>query len=318
MSTATIAIIGAGMAGAACAQALIEAGRKVVVVDKGRRVGGRLAQRRVGDAVFDHGAQYLGAHDPAFAAAMGSWQEAGLVAAWPGVSSGRGEPVRIGVPAMNAPVQHLLHGSEVRTSCRVTALAQGEAGWTLRAGDGPALGPYPQLVLAIPAPQAVALLRPAITRHALAPLLDRLAGVHMAPCWSVLAAFAARIGGAENTYRRPDDTLAWCARNPSKPGRGEVESWTLHAAPGWSRDHLEQRPEEVVAPLLDAFAQLVGRPLPLPVHLSAHRWRFSMVEEPLGEAVLLGPGLALCGDWCLGPRVEAAWLSGRAAAAALS
>ena len=313
---ATIAVVGAGMAGAACARALIDAGHAVVVFDKGRDTGGRLAQRRAEGAVFDHGAQYMGAHDPAFVAAVDGWREAGLVAAWPGVTGGRGQPVWIGVPAMSAPVRHLLRGSDVRTGCEITALARGAAGWTLAEATGAGHGPYARLVLAIPAPQAAALLR-TTGDAADAPALARLDGVRIAPCWSVLAAFHGRIEGVGDSLRRSDGALAWCARNSSKPGRGAVESWTLNATPSWSRQHLERQPAEVVAPLLDAFARLSGRALPLPRHLEAHRWRYAMVEEPLGLAVLHGPDVALCGDWCLGPRVEAAWLSGRAAAATL-
>ena len=313
----TIAVIGAGMAGAACARALEDAGRRVVVFDKGREVGGRLAQRRAGEAVFDHGAQYLSARDPAFSAAVAAWEEAGLVAAWPEVRSGRGDPVRVGVPAMNAPVRHLLHGLPVHSLCRIAGLTRGRAGWTLVDEAGRRHGAFPQAAIAIPASQALALLRTA-DEPALAPLEGKLAEVRMAPCWSGLVAFAGRIQGAHDSYRRDDGVLAWCARNTSKPGRGEVESWTLHATPSWSRDHLEQEPAAVIPPLLDAFAELTEVPLPLPVHLAAHRWRYSMVEEPLGKAALVGSDLVLCGDWCLGPRVEAAWLSGRAAAAAIA
>jgi renalase len=60
--------------------------------------------------------------------------------------------------------------------------------------------------------------------------------------------------------------------------------------------------------------------LPAPAYLSAHRWRYALVERPLGEPCLWDEALrlGLCGDWCLGPRVEAAWMSGRALAAALA
>ncbi|NIR36133.1 MAG: FAD-dependent oxidoreductase, partial [Actinobacteria bacterium] len=49
-------VIGAGMAGLTAARLLTDRGADVLVVDKGRAVGGRMATRRVGDAAFDHGA----------------------------------------------------------------------------------------------------------------------------------------------------------------------------------------------------------------------------------------------------------------------
>ena len=59
--------------------------------------------------------------------------------------------------------------------------------------------------------------------------------------------------------------------------------------------------------------------MPNPVYLSGHRWRYAFVEKSLGVACLSGGNhrIAACGDWCLGARVEAAFLSGRAAAEAV-
>jgi renalase len=53
------------MAGAACAAALARAGAAVRLFDKGRSIGGRMAQRRVDTYAFDHGAQYFSAGRPA-------------------------------------------------------------------------------------------------------------------------------------------------------------------------------------------------------------------------------------------------------------
>lgn len=82
-----IAIIGAGVAGLSCGQALQDGGHVVALFDKGRSAGGRMATRRVpapaGDIAFDHGAQYFTVRAPVLAAAVTSWQAAGVVARWP-------------------------------------------------------------------------------------------------------------------------------------------------------------------------------------------------------------------------------------------
>ena len=56
---ADVLVVGAGMAGVTAAAELRRAGRRVLVLDKGRAVGGRLASRGVGAATFDHGAQFI-------------------------------------------------------------------------------------------------------------------------------------------------------------------------------------------------------------------------------------------------------------------
>ena len=84
---ADILVIGGGMAGLAAARALHEGGARVIVIDKGRGPGGRMATRRVevaGHQVsFDHGAQYFTARDPAFRAVVAGWEAAGVAARWP-------------------------------------------------------------------------------------------------------------------------------------------------------------------------------------------------------------------------------------------
>lgn len=306
------------MAGAACARTLADAGHVVRLFDKGRSVGGRMAQRRVDGACFDHGAQYLRVRDPAFAAAVADWQASGLVTAWAGAEAAAGGPVLAGVPAMNAPVKALLAGLVVETESLVAAISHGSGGWSIRGADGTGQGPFAAVVLAVPAPQAVDLLASIGPGHG-ADLILRLGGVQMAPCWSLLAAFVRRLP-IDAAALRLSGPLAWAARNASKPGRGEVETWTVHAGPDWSREHLERRPEETAPLLLAAFAAATGIDLPAPSHLSAHRWRYALVERPLGGSCIWDSALrlGLCGDWCLGPRVEAAYLSGRALAAALA
>ena len=77
-----VLIIGAGLAGLSAANDLHQAGLKVLVVDKGRGLGGRLAGRRIGDATFDHGAQFMTARDSRFKASVAEWIEAGVAEEW--------------------------------------------------------------------------------------------------------------------------------------------------------------------------------------------------------------------------------------------
>ena len=62
--TTDILIIGAGITGLIAGYHLNKAGREILIVDKSRGVGGRMATRRIGDASFDHGANFLYATDP--------------------------------------------------------------------------------------------------------------------------------------------------------------------------------------------------------------------------------------------------------------
>ncbi len=170
---------------------------------------------------------------------------------------------------------------------------------------------FDALAIALPAEQAAPLLRPV---H---PAFADLAGqTPAAPCWTVMAAFAAPLPAPD--ILREEGPIGWAARNNAKPGRTGPESWVVQAGPDWSRAHLERSPSEIVPLLLDALATRLGQPLRTPLAATAHRWRYAR-SGAQGSASLWDPAarLGVCGDWLLGPRVEAGWLSGTNLAAAV-
>ncbi|MCK5929724.1 MAG: FAD-dependent oxidoreductase, partial [Nocardioides sp.] len=86
-----VTIVGAGISGVACARVLAAAGIPVELVDRGRRVGGRMASRRHEGRPADIGASYVTVSDPAFEDVVARWAEAGLAQEWTdtfGVASG--------------------------------------------------------------------------------------------------------------------------------------------------------------------------------------------------------------------------------------
>ena len=323
MSSPRIAVIGAGLAGLSCARALAARGATIRLFDKGRSAGGRLATRRAeagGRALqFDHGAQYLTARSEGFAALLAACG-----------ASPWGEPGRlVGSPGMSALPRTMAVGLDLRTARQVTAIEGHPGAWVVRhldaalARPGHPLplavpesdGPFDAVAIALPPDQAAPLVAP----HAPA-WATRLATVRLAPCWTLMAAFAAPLPLPDGLRPEAAGPIGWAARDSSKPGRPQgAECWVVQGSPAWSRTHLEAPPGQVVAALLAALDVLAGAALPEPIHAAAHRWRYSLVEVPLGAPCLADPalGLGLAGDWCLAGRAEAAFESGTALAATL-
>ena len=324
-----VAVIGAGLSGLACAERLIGRGWPVTVFDKGRAPGGRMATRRAdagGGAEdagprFDHGAQYFTARDPRFRGRVDGWVAQGVAAPWTGrivrigkdgnVEESPGERF-VGTPGMTAPARLLARSVAPRSGVRVAEVIPGDDGWRLRDEAGRDLGSYGRVAVAVPSPQAVPLLAEAPDLAAAA------ADAVMAGCWSVMARFPQPLGPDYDGAFVTDSPLSWIARDSSKPGRdaGGGETWVLHGSPEWSQRHIEDDPAEVIARLTAAFRELAGIGPAEADHLAAHRWRFSIPVRGLDRECLYDPerGLGACGDWCLGGRVEGAFLSGLALA----
>ncbi|MCY1045143.1 FAD-dependent oxidoreductase [Corallococcus sp. bb12-1] len=315
-----VAVIGAGVSGLTLARVLTGAGFPVRVLDKGRGPGGRLATRRGADGgTFDHGAQYFTARDPLFVALVEAWVAQGVAAEWQGrigtlergaVAPSAKESVRyVGVPGMNSVAKVLAEGLDLRSGVRVERVSRDGKAWRLTSDSGEDLGLAEVVVAAVPAPQAVPLLAGAPA------LADQAKGARLSPCWAVMARFEEPVALALDGAFVKDSPLSWVAREASKPGRASGERWVLHGSPEYSAAHLEETPEEVAPKLLEAFAQALGTGVRA-VEAVAHRWRFAMPSPPLDTPALYDAeaGLGACGDWCAGPRVEGAFLSGVALA----
>lgn len=294
-----VAIVGAGLAGLACAAVLEEAGIAVSLFDKGKRPGGRLSTLTLGDRQWDFGAQYFLARDSRFAAQAARWKRRGVAERWWNGPSG----ALVGVPGMSALVEAECGGRDVQFNALVQRIERTAGAWRL-VGPGLDAGGFEALVVAVPAEQAAALL----SLHDLV-LAREAAAVRSAPCWTAMIGFEKPLGNIP-AYLREFPPIAWAARGSAKPGRPGGETWVVEADPQWSRQHLEKAADEVAAELFQALDHGVG-PLPAPAFLKAHRWRFARpaVEHelmPWNPAIRLGA----CGDWCGAPTIEAAWLSG--------
>ncbi len=304
-------MVGAGLAGLACAHRLQEAGHRVRILDKGRAPGGRLATRRQEQAAFDHGAQYFTTSDSSFAELVARAASEGQVARWtPRWSSPVTETrdLWVGVPGVASLPRWLAQGLEVSLGCRITRLARADSGWLLTDDSGREYPQWDFVVLAVPAPQAAVLAR------AHSELAQRVAAIRMLPCWAVLAAFDSPVAAPFDASFSDDPMLPWVARNSSKPRRSGLDAWVLHAGPAWSTARLEALPGEVEKALLERLPERLGTKLPPVALLQAHRWRFARVDGALGEPFLVDEPntMAFCGDWCIDARVEAAFLSGDA------
>jgi renalase len=305
-----IAIIGAGVAGLAAARRLRQRGAAVVLFEKSRGIGGRMATGRVGDLQFDHGAQYFTAKGPRFQEAVAGWEASRNVAPWFGRSY-------VGTPGMTAPASAMAEGLPVVTECQVSSIRRNVDGWSVLDADGivrtPGNGCFSAIVLVVPSPQAAPLANSAGVAF---PEIER---ARYAPCWALMLAFATPLDLPGDRIKPEDRVIGWIARNASKPGRAQAhETIVVHATPEWSRAHLEESREEVARRLLARFQTVTGQTR-APTFVAAHRWRYALVEEPAGTPFVWDAAsrLGACGDWCLGPRVEAAFDSGEALAEAV-
>jgi predicted NAD/FAD-dependent oxidoreductase len=298
--TAEIAVIGAGPAGLAAASALQRAGRSVMVLEKSRGIGGRLATRRTRTGLdFDHGAPSVPGRPLPFAAFLDGAISAGHGATWRGAV--------VGLPGMSGLLAGLAAPLDIRFGTEATEITRGAAGWRVAMGEESLT--VAGVVCTAPAPQTARLCA------SIPEIAEAAHAARMTPCWALMVAWE-DAGSVPATLPEP---LSVVTDTASKPERAAgPHRFTAHAETGWSEAHLEADRETVEAALLPVLAGAVGA-AGAPLYAAAHRWRFARVAQPVGLDCVVAPGgLVAAGDWVSGAEAGDAYASGLAAAAALA
>lgn len=300
-------IIGAGIAGLLAARSLQDAGARVTVLEKSRGLGGRLATKRVGDAVFDQGAQYFTVKDPRFAAWVDRWETVGVVARWPD-----GERMRyVGRPSMTAVAKALGEDLDIKRENKVTAIGSCGDHWCVDVENHGCLRAE-RVLLTAPVPQALALLKAG--DYALPEALAaRLAALTYDPCLALLVTLGGRSRLPAEGLRRECGAIRWAADNQAKGVSPNVAAVTLHLSPDFSAQHYGCTDAEVLELVRAEAEDLIGAPI---AGATLHRWKFSLARTTDSEPFIWLPEsrLGFAGDAFGGPRVEGAALSGLALA----
>ena len=338
-----VVIVGAGIAGLAAAAELVASGRRVVVLEKSRGVGGRMATRRVGEAICDHGAQFFTVRGRAFGGMVAAAHEAGAVATWcegfaqaasidaalkpavDGHARWRGMSGMTDLPkrlAAQLPPDRCV----LRTAVKVSAIGVDGGRVRISLDPGPEAGEPTTLhaaavIVTSPVPQSLDLFAAGGLlggEGGIAPEIhQQLATVHYDPSFALMLALnSPSLVPPPGGIQFAGGPISWLADNQQK-GISSVPALTVHASGAFSRQHFDDPPEQVTAALIKLVRPWIdGDPATAIIGQSLHRWKFAtpttIISAPLVAAVPSLP-IVCCGDAFGGPKVEGAASSGLAA-----
>ena len=315
LKQSSVAIIGAGIAGLSCANQLQNLGFEVEVYEKSRGVSGRMSTRNGDNWSADHGAQYFTARDPLFIEELNHWIENGVAALWnPRLKvfkkgewheSSASEKRYVGTPNMTAPGKFIAQNLSIKLNQTIGNIRHHAGKWVLQSKEAGVIPKqFEWLILAIPAPQALAL-----TRHLDKEITSLAFNANMQGCWTVMATSERSLNAHFDAAFINDEIISWVSRNNSKPGRLGDEVWTIHANPQWSQQWIELDKDAAATLILDC-AKRLGLDFSKS-KISVHRWRYASGHNNYVESIINQEfQLGFCGDWLHGGRVEGAWLSG--------
>lgn len=331
-----VLILGAGLAGLKAARDLQAAGRRVLVLDKSRGVGGRAATRRWDGVPVDHGAQFFTARSDEFKTQVADWLERGVCFEWTTgfhqYDEGKGlrgpdadkdhhprYACRAGMNALGKDLAAGLSEGTVRLGALVTALSRTADGCWQAAIENTDDQPTARRVLVtLPAPQALALFeggddlapeaRVELKKIEVAPSLAvMLRGEEAKPEWQAI--------------QLRDAVLTWIGVDSDKrPGRtpGEL-TMVLHGVSDFSSRWQDGDLNEAARLIVERAGEIVGEWITRLPERQVHRWRYASVPHGLKDRPFLqaGGGLIFAGDAFMDSKIEGAYRSGQAAARAV-
>lgn len=322
-----ILIVGAGISGLMAATELQSRGMRVLVVEQGRVVGGRMATRRVGPGLADYGAQFFTVRTRLFQTWVSRWLAQDQLFHWSnGWSSGSLRKVRVdghsryavsgGMAALPA---YLAASLDVRTGVNIEMVEPDDHGW--RAQD--VLGNEYRaaaLLLTMPLPQAIGLLAEHV---ALIPSGPReiLEEITFAPCLAGMFWVEGELLlPPPGAFQRPHQPIQWIADNHLKGISPDAHVVTVHAGAQYSAELWGRPDEAILSELKHGFSSF--RSSTTVIHeAQLKRWYHALPEKTYTEFYWMSSGLpllALAGDAFGGPRVEGAALSGMAVGEAVA
>ena len=303
-----VIIIGSGIAGISAARLLHQEGRSVLVLDKGRRIGGRCATKRFAGFTFNHGAQFFTTKDEAFIKVT---QEAVLQGAVTNWSFGHDRGCYIGAPTMRDFPQSLAQGLAIKQSVKITNITRQEGLYHLIDEEGQDYHAT-RLILTPPAPQTATLL------ERLSPLLAKTAKMAAYdPCWTVMVGLNSPCDKSALPLREAAP-IGWASAEESRHDTLKP-SVTIQADPQTSQLWIDEDKEMVTTRLIKAFEEATNQKLDIAV-TAAHRWLYARVRQAAPEIAPYSDHehhLAIAGDWFGKARLETAFHSGMRAANAL-
>ena len=315
-----IAIIGAGMAGLTLARRLA-LNADVVVFEKSRGVGGRMATRRSDPFSFDHGAQFFTARDARFAAFLAPHIASGLVSEWKGKVITLDpekkvadriwfEPHYVANPGMSSLCQKMAEGIQVQLNCEVAPLSNtGLDVGALLDTAGRDLGIYDLIISTAPPVQTCRLFDPFL------PSSSTLRHSTMLACFTMMFGWPGKWNKPWIAAKINNSPLDWISINSTKPGRNpDQTTLVVHSSNDWAQQHVDDALPEVEKYLCEQLRLLLPVDLDTPEYFSLHRWRYAMLlkahDDENRELPFYDPGLKLAsvGDWGSKSRIEEVWL----------
>ncbi len=318
MKKQKIAIIGAGLSGLSLAKRLVDNHFDVKIFEKSRGCGGRMSSKRTDVGYFDHGAQYFSAQSEMFQKFIKPYVDDGTLIHWKPKFGHMDKAGAFTTKEMNYPIYipkgRMTHWAkamaeefEIEYGVEIAHCSKNARGSCLFDQNRNNLGDYDLVVSTAPAPQTEKILN-----------IELPNVVQMVGCYALMLRCNNSISIPFDIIRFEDDMLDIMSLQSARRD-GDIKDQAMNilvqTTNMWAEQHLEEDQSDIAKRMTAHFAEKLSIPIDKLEIIRLHRWLYASTPTPLaGLDYIFEPNAAMaaCGDWCVGSKVEAAFLSAAA------
>ncbi len=313
-----VAVIGAGISGLTLANKL-KNHFEVVVFEKSRGFGGRVATRRSDDYIFDHGAQFFKAKTEEFKEYIRPMIDQNVIEIWKArfveidnskIINNRtwnDDPSNyVGTPSMNAIGKFMADGLDIRLSEKVANVSKSSK-WSLYNEANEDLGQFDWLISAIPPKQIMDIIPDVIN------LYPGIGKHEMLACFSLMLGYKEKIDVGFDAALIKGSDISWLSVNSSKPLRSNNYTFLVHSTNKWASLNIDKDRDWVKNYLCNELSSIIPINTEIASYVGLQGWRYANIKKQSGNTEFFfnkDDKFGLCGDWFIQGRIEAAFLSG--------
>lgn len=326
-----IGIIGAGISGITAGLELKNAGHDVLLFEKSRGFGGRMATRYAENdksLKLDHGVPYFTVQSEEFKRMVSDLLGYGFLAKFEDKNTSRESNNKlkdidtkadkyIAPQGMNSIGKFLGKNLDIRLSEKVIGLrhlydSEDQNIWVIECESGVS-EKVDAIIISTPASQALDLLRTMTDKTYISNIIEEIKKVSYDSQFALMLTYSHEFGQGIGVKEVKDDIINFISYE-SKKRDLRKSGIIVHSSPEFANEYVNEDRGKVSGIILDRLISLFGKQFADPDWKQVHFWRYSRVRDWLPfdylETIGNDKPLAMVGSYMNGKTVESAYLSG--------
>ena len=306
VSKRTLAIAGSGLSAIFTALTIkSQLDTNIVIFDKARGLGGRLATRRAENGKFDHGAQYFDISTLLDVPEIQTLLDEKII------SSNNNSDKFFSPGGMTNIAKFLLKGFDVKKEHKLLSISEIGGEYSLNFENSQSII-CDDIILSCPMPQTIEILRNSKIEYDDSEM-DTLTKLEYDPCIVIMVKSKNKISeyNKELGNMFTDQDISWVGDNTLKKVSVEENFYTVQCSPEFSFKHFDLEYDKTNDLLKKELTSIFGKGYEI---LSNHKWRYSIPKNYYSNSESLviknNNFIGLCGDIFTNGKFDGAVRSG--------